>query len=351
MKFRFLSAAAMCASAVFFVCALAAPALAATTLNGAGATFPEPIYAAWMSKYYELKGLKVNYQGIGSSGGINQIKAKTVDFGGSDVPLTPAELSEAALVQFPMVVGGVVPIVNLKGVEPGELRLTPQVLAGIFAGEITQWDSEAITKLNPGIAFPNEPITTVHRADGSGTTWIFTSYLDRVSPSWHEKIGAGKTVAWPGGVGAKGNPGVAAYVQRVDYSIGYVEYAFAVQNQMPWVTLQNRAGRFVAPTMESFQAAAKNADWARAAGFYLVLTDQPGDETWPIVGASFVLIRKEQANAETAKAMLSFFDWCYRFGADAAREKSYVPLPISVVDLVEAMWKTDVTAAGRPVWK
>ena len=351
MTIRFVSATAMCVTAVLLVCAFAAPVLAAATLNGAGATFPEPIYASWMSKYYELKGLKVNYQGIGSSGGINQIKAKTVDFGGSDAPLTPAELSEAALVQFPMVVGGVVPIVNLAGVEPGELRLTPDVIAGIFAGDITEWDNEAITKLNPGIAFPNEPITTVHRADGSGTTWIFTNYLDRVSPSWHEKIGTGKTVAWPGGVGAKGNPGVAAYVQRVDYSIGYVEYAFAVQNNMPWVMLQNRAGKFVAPTMESFQAAARNADWANAAGFYLVLTDQPGDETWPIVGATFVLIQKEQANAETAKAMLSFFDWCYRFGGDMARQKNYVPLPMSVVEMVEAAWKTEVRAAGKPVWK
>lgn len=351
MKSRFVSVAVGCLLAVAVVLSVVAPVLAATTLNGAGATFPEPIYGAWMSKYYELKGLKVNYQGIGSSGGINQIKAKTVDFGGSDAPLTPAELSEAALVQFPMVVGGVVPIVNLRGVTPGALKLTPEVLAGIFAGEITDWDNEAITKLNPGIAFPNEPITTVHRADGSGTTWIFTNYLDKVSPSWHQKIGAGKTVAWPGGVGAKGNPGVAAYVQRVDYSIGYVEYAYAVQNNLPWVTLQNRAGRFVAPSLESFQAAAANADWANAAGFYLVLTDQPGDESWPIVGASFVLIQREQASAETAMVMLSFFDWCYRFGGDMARERDYVPLPMSVVDMVETMWKTDVKAGGKPVWK
>jgi len=341
--------AALCVVSAL-VCA-AAPALAAVTINGAGATFPEPIYAVWMNKYYELKSVKVNYQGIGSSGGINQIKAGTVDFGGSDAPLTPAELSEAAPVQFPMVIGGVVPIVNLKGVEPGEFRLTPDVLAGIFSGEIGEWDHEAITELNPGIAFPNEPITTVHRADGSGTTWIFTNYLDKVSPSWHQKIGMGKTVAWPGGVGAKGNPGVAAYVQRVDYSIGYVEYAYALQNKLPWISLRNKAGQFVQPTVESFQEAAKSADWANAAGFNMVLTDQPGAGSWPIVGASFVLIRKEQEEAGTAKAMLDFFDWCYRFGGDMARQKDYVPLPMNVVEMVETMWKSDVKAGGKPVWK
>jgi phosphate transport system substrate-binding protein len=351
MKTRFAWRAVVRSIVVGLVFCAAAAAFAAPAINGAGATFPEPIYAAWMSKYYELKSQKINYQGIGSSGGINQIKAKTVDFGASDAPLTPAELSEAALVQFPMVIGGVVPIVNLRGVDPGNLRLTPEVLAGIFSGEIAEWDNPAITALNPGIAFPNEPITTVHRADGSGTTWIFTNYLDRVSASWHQKIGAGKTVAWPGGVGAKGNPGVAAYVQRVDYSIGYVEYAYAVQNRLSWVTLQNRAGQFVAPTMESFQAAAQRADWAGAAGFSLVLTDQPGAESWPIVGASFVLIQRDQDDAEKAKALLSFFDWCYRFGGDMAREKDYVPIPANVVGMVQAMWKTDVKAGGKPVWK
>jgi len=244
---------------------------------------------------------------------------------------------------------GAVVRVQAVGSKPQwRLAQLPEVEAALVA---LNPNDGAITALNPGIAFPNEPITTVHRADGSGTTWIFTNYLDRVSASWHQKIGVGKTVAWPGGVGAKGNPGVAAYVQRVDYSIGYVEYAYAVQNKMLWVTLQNRAGKFVAPTMESFQAAAKHADWANAAGFYLVLTDQPGDETWPIVGASFVLIQKEQTSAETARTMLSFFDWCYRFGGDMARERDYVPLPMNVVDLVEAAWKSDVRAAGKPVWK
>ena len=349
MKVRSVSIAV--ALSLVIISVLSVAASAAVTINGAGATFPEPIYAVWMYKYHELKGQKVNYQGIGSSGGINQIKVGTLAFGGSDAPLTPIELSESRLVQFPMVVGGVVPIVNIKGVGPGQLRLTPAALAGIFAGEITEWDNDVIKKLNPGLTLPSDPITTVHRADGSGTTWIFTSYLDKVSPSWHQKIGVGKTVAWPGGVGAKGNPGVAAYVQRVDCSVGYVEYAYAVQSKLTWVTMQNRAGKFVAPSSGSFQAAAQNADWKNAPGFSLVLVDQPGDGTWPIVGASFVLIRKEQASAETAKALLGFFDWCYRFGGAMAAQKDYVPLPMSVVEMVEAMWKTSVTAGGRPVWK
>jgi len=351
MKIRLLSASVAFASAALVLFAIAAPVVAAVTLNGAGATFPEPLYAAWMMKYNELKGIKVNYQGIGSSGGISQIKAKTVDFGGTDAPLKPAELDEAGLVQFPMVIGGVVPVVHVEGVGPGELRLTADVLAGMFSGAIGTWDDEAIKKLNPTLTLPNEPITVVHRAEGSGTTWIFTNYLDKVSQTWHEKIGTDKTVAWPTGVGAKGNPGVAAYVQRVNGSIGYVEYAYAAQNKMAYATLANRAGTFVAPTMESFQAAAANADWKNAKGYYLVLTDQPGDASWPIVGATFILMQKNQEDAARAKALLDFFDWCYTFGGAQAKSMDYVPLPPSVVEMVRASWRSDVTAGGKPVWK
>lgn len=329
--------------------AVAAPALA-TTINGAGATFPEPIYSVWMYKYNQIKGAKINYQGIGSSGGIRQIKAKTVDFGGSDAPMEPADLNEAGLIQFPMVVGGVVPVVNITGVGAGQLKLTPAVLADIFAAEITYWNDEAITALNPGLALPEEPITVVHRAEGSGTTWIFTNYLDKVSPSWHEKIGTGKVVQWPAGVGAKGNPGVASYVERVDGAIGYVEFAYAVQNKMAHVSLRNKDGFFVSPTIESFQAAAGNADWSGAEGYYLVLTDQPGETTWPIVGATFILLHKEQENAETARAMLEFFEWCYKHGSDAAIEKDYVPMPENVVEMVQDTWKSEVRAGGKAVW-
>jgi len=323
----------------------------AADITGAGATFPFPIYAKWAEAYKKETGTGLNYQSIGSSGGIKQIRAKTVTFGATDAPVPGADLDKDGMVQFPAIIGGTVPVINLDGFKPGELRVTGPVLADMFLGNITKWNDAKLAALNPGKALPDQNITIVHRADGSGTTWIFTNYLDKVSPSWHQKIGTGKTVAWPGGVGAKGNPGVAAYVQRVDYSIGYVEYAYAVQNDLLWVTLQNRAGKYVSPSVESFQAAAKHADWANAAAFYLVLTDQPGDDTWPIVGASFVLIQKEQTSAETARTMLSFFDWCYRFGGDMARERDYVPLPMNVVDLVEAAWKSDVRAAGKPVWK
>ena len=337
--------------AVLLSAALVLPALATTTLNGAGATFPEPIYSVWMHKYNELKGIRVNYQGIGSSGGQRQIKAKTVDFGGSDAPMKPEDLKEAGLIQFPMVIGGVVPIVNIKGVGPGELRLTNDALAAVFAGEITFWDDPAIKASNPDLALPNEPITVVHRADGSGTTWIFTNFLDKVSESWHEKAGFGKVVPWPVGVGAKGNPGVAAYVQRVNGSIGYVEFAFAKQNNLSHVTLKNLSGEWVQPTVESFQEAAANADWVNSDHYYLVLTNQPGDGSWPIAGATFILIHKDQADASKAQAMFEFFDWCYDHGDEMAIDKDYVPVPDNVVGMVRATWGLDVTSAGKSLYK
>ena len=321
------------------------------SIAGAGATFPYPIYARWAEAYYKQTGLQLNYQSIGSGGGIAQIKAKTVDFGASDAPLTRAELDQSGLVQWPMVVGGVVPVVNLDGIATNGLRLTPEVLADIFLGKVTHWNDPAIAGANPGISLPKQAITVVHRADGSGTTWIFTNYLDKVSPTWHSKVGTDKAVSWPVGVGGKGNEGVAAYVQRIKGSIGYVEFAYALQNGMTTAVLKNKTGQFVEPTMVNFHAAAGNADWAKAPGFYLVLTDQPGATTWPIVGATFILMRREQQDFAKARDALKFFDWSLRHGGAMAEELSYVPLPGPVVDLIEASWTKDITAGGQSVWK
>ena len=351
MNMRAVRKPLLALAAIALAGALVLPAAAATTLNGAGATFPEPIYSVWMHKYNELKGVRVNYQGIGSSGGQRQIKAGTVDFGGSDAPMKGPDLREAGLIQFPMVIGGVVPIVNIKGVGPGELKLTNEALAAVFAGDITFWDDPAIKATNPDLELPNEPVTIVHRADGSGTTWIFTNFLDKVSPSWHEKAGFGKVVPWPVGVGAKGNPGVAAYVQRVNGSIGYVEFAFAKQGGLSHATLRNKAGHWVQPTTESFQDAAASADWEHADGYYLVLTNQPGEGAWPIAGATFVLIHREQKDAAKVKAMFDFFDWCYDHGDEMAIEKDYVPVPENVVEMVRNTWRTDVVSGGKACYK
>ncbi|MBW1991397.1 MAG: phosphate ABC transporter substrate-binding protein PstS [Deltaproteobacteria bacterium] len=322
------------------------------TINGAGASFPYPIYSQWAYKYHRLTGVKINYQSIGSGAGIAQIKAKTVDFGASDAPLTAEELQRAGLIQFPMVIGGVVPVINLEGVGPGQLRLTPQVLADIFLGKIAKWNDPAIPALNPGLRLPDKKITVVHRADGSGTTWLFTHFLSHKSREWREKVGTGKSVRWPapGSVGGKGNEGVASYVKRVQGAIGYVEYAYALQNEMSYALLQNRAGRFVAPNLETFQAAAANADWQKAPGFYLVLNDQPGEKSWPITGATYILIHKEQPDAAKAEAMLKFFHWCYKHGVEMAEKLGYVPLPREVVTLVEDVWAREVKVRGKPVW-
>lgn len=321
------------------------------TITGAGASFPFPVYSQWANKYHEMTGVKLNYQSIGSGGGIAQIKAKTVDFGASDAPLNAEELNEAGLIQFPMVMGGVVLVVNLDGVAAGQVKLTPAVLADIFLGKITKWNDAALTAINEGVALPDLDITVVYRADGSGTTWIFTNYLDKISPEWHEKVGTDKAVEWPLGVGGKGNEGVSQYVMKVKGAIGYVEFAYALQNNMAYTQLQNGAGQFVAPTIESFQAAAANADWANAPGFYMVLTNQPGDASWPITGASFILIYKEQADAKIAEAMLNFFDWGFKHGTDIAKALNYVPMPENVIAQVESLWKSSVTAGGQPVWK
>lgn len=321
------------------------------TINGAGATFPYPLYSQWAHDYHALTGMKLNYQSIGSGGGIAQIKAKTVDFGASDAPLTKEELDQAGLIQFPMIIGGVVPVIKLSGIKAGQLKLTGQLLADIFLGKITKWNDPQLTRLNPNLKLPNRDITVVHRADGSGTTWIFTNYLSKVSSEWKEKVGNDKSVAWPTGVGGKGNEGVSAYVQQIEGSIGYVEFAYALQNNMTYVSLQNRAGKFVQPTIETFMASAANADWKNAAGFYMVLTDQPGDDSWPIVGASFILIHKEQANPKIANAMLKFFDWCFKYGAETAKKLHYVPIPKNVYELVEAQWASEVKSGDKPVWQ
>jgi len=320
------------------------------TINGAGATFPYPIYSKWAYEYKALTGVGLNYQSIGSGGGIQQIAAKTVDFGASDAPRKGEELQGRGQIQFPMVMGGVVPVVNLQGIGPNQMKLTGEVLANIFAGAITHWNDPRVAKLNPGIKLPDAEITVIHRADGSGTTWIFTNYLDKVSPAWHAKVGSDTSVNWPVGLGGKGNEGVASYVKQVPGGIGYVEYAYAKQNQMATVQLQNKAGEFVNPTMAGFQAAAANADWAKADHFYVVLTDQPGKESWPIAGATFIIIYKNQPNLDQARTMLTYFDWCYRKGGKLAQDLDYIPMPQNVVDLVEATWKKEVTSGGKPVW-
>jgi phosphate transport system substrate-binding protein len=328
---------------VLLTCFLTAGvAQAEISINGAGASFPYPVYAKWAHKYYELNKVKVNYQSIGSGGGISQIKAKTVDFGGSDDPLKADELQKDNLAQFPTLIGGVVPVYNLPGIGPGDITLSPTVLVDIFLGKITKWNDPAIAKLNPKIKLPADAITVVHRADGSGTTFIFTNYLSKVSPEWQEKVGNNKSVSWPVGVGAKGNEGVANNVKQVQGGIGYVEYAYAVINKIPYANLINKAGKAVAPSMDSFKAAAASADWKNAPGFYMVLTDQSGDSTWPIAGATFILVQKQQPDEEKAKAMLKFFDWCYKHGDSIAEELHYVPIPDNVVTMIEDMWSNDV---------
>lgn len=321
------------------------------TINGAGATFPYPVYSQWAYKYNQDTGVKLNYQSIGSGGGIAQIEAKTVDFGASDAPLKADELDKNGLIQFPMVIGGVVPVVNLEDIAAGQLKLTPELIANLYLGKITKWNDEAIKKANPGLALPDKAVTVVHRADGSGTTWIFTNYLAVISEEWKTKVGADKEVAWPAGIGGKGNEGVAAYVQRVAGSVGYVEYAYALQNKMTYALLQNKDGQFVAPTMETFQAAAANADWANAPGYYVILNNQPGAKSWPITGASFILIHKNALDKDKTKAVLSFFDWAYKNGGSIAQSLNYVTIPDSVVKLVNEKWAAVVKDSNQAsVW-
>lgn len=323
----------------------------AVDITGAGATFPYPIYAKWAESYNVKTGVKLNYQSIGSGGGIKQITNKTVDFGASDKPLTPEALEKAGLVQFPTVVGGVVPVVNIPGVASGELRLSGEVLANIFLKKITKWNDPAIKSLNPSLALPDSAITVVHRSDGSGTTFVFANYLSKVSKEWGTKVGADTSVAWPTGVGGKGNEGVAAYAQRIKGSIGYVEYAYAKENNLPSVTMQNSEGEFVKPSSESFQSAAKYAKWESAPGFYEILTNEPGKTTWPIAGATFILMHKSQDKPENAAEVLKFFDWAYTNGSLMAKGLDYVPMPDSVVKLIETSWKNNIKGKdGAVIW-
>ncbi|OYU00209.1 MAG: phosphate ABC transporter substrate-binding protein PstS [Burkholderiales bacterium PBB1] len=316
-------------------------------ITGAGASFPAPVYSKWADEYHKATQQQVNYQSVGSGAGIKQIKAKTVDFGASDMPLTDEELSKDGLLQFPTVIGGVVPVVNIQGVKPGQIRLTGSMLADIYLGKITRWNDAALKALNRDVALPDAPIAIVRRADGSGTTFIFTNYLSKVSTEWKSKVGEGTAVNWPAGTGGKGNEGVAAFVQRLDNSIGYVEYAYAKQNKMAHVIMGNREGNFVAPQDASFKAAALGADWAKT--FYQVLTDEPGKDAWPISGATFILMHAVQDKPQQAKAALKFFDWAYAHGDKAAADLDYVPMPNPVKDAIHKQWQTIKSADGKPV--
>src|SRR5437764_11169320 len=322
----------------------------AADIAGAGATFPYPIYAKWAEAYKAKTGTSMNYQSIGSGGGIKQITAKTVDFGASDMPLKTAELDKNGLVQWPQIMGGVVLVVNLKGIAPGQLKLDGKTVAAIYLGKIAKWNDPAIAQLNVGVMLPDKAIAPVHRSDGSGTNFIFTHYLSSIDPEFADKIGENTSVEFPGGLGGKGNEGVAALTTRTDGAIGYIEYAFALQNKMAYTQLRNQSGAFVSPNSKTFQSAAANADWSKAPGFYLLLTNQPGAESWPITGASFILMHKQQADPAKAKAVINFFDWAYRNGSQLAEQLDYVPIPEKVVGLVEQSWKQIAGPDGKPVW-
>ncbi|OGB27441.1 MAG: phosphate ABC transporter substrate-binding protein PstS [Burkholderiales bacterium RIFCSPLOWO2_02_FULL_57_36] len=323
----------------------------AADIIGAGATFPYPIYSKWAEAYKAATGIGMNYQSIGSGGGIKQIKAKTVDFGASDMPLKAEDLEKEGLIQFPAIMGGVVPVVNLDGVQPGQLKLTSQALANIYLGKITKWTAPEIASLNPGVNLPDAHITVVHRADGSGTTFLWTDFLSKTNPEFKTTVGSGTAVKWPTGVGGKGNEGVAANVQRIKGAIGYVEYAYAKRNKIAHTQVKNRDGRFVEPDDESFKAAAAGAAWDKTPGMAVILTDQPGKNSWPITGASFILMHKNQADANKAAEVLKFFDWSYKNGGAMATELDYVAMPPAVVKLVQDTWKAQLKdGSGKAVW-
>jgi len=319
----------------------------AQEITGAGATFPAPIYAKWASDYNKATGVKVNYQSIGSGGGIKQIDSKTVDFGASDMPQTDEVLKTKGQMQFPTVLGGVVPVINVKGIEPGQLKLNGQVLADIFLGKISKWNDPALKALNPTLSLPDAAIAQVRRADGSGTTFIFTNYLSKVSAEWKSKVGEGTAVNWPVGAGGKGNEGVAAFVGRLPNSMGYVEYSYVKQNKMNYAVMQNAAGNFVKPEDDTFKAAAAGADWNKS--FYQILTNQPGKEAWPISGATYILMHTKQDKPANATEALKFFSWAYKNGEKAAADLDYVPMPKPVVAAIEKAWGEIKDASGKPV--
>jgi len=319
---------------------------AAQDVTGAGASFPAPLYAKWASDYNKATGVRINYQSVGSGAGIRQIEARTVDFGASDAPLKDDELEKKGLVQFPTVIGGVIPVVNIQGVQPGQLRLDGKVLGDIYLGKITRWTDPAIKSLNPSLNLPDAAIAPVRRADGSGTSFLFTNYLSKVNEEWKSKVGEGTAVNWPTGAGGKGNEGVAAFVGRLPNSIGYVEYAYVKQNKMNYALLQNAAGQFVSPEDTAFKAAAAGADWSKS--FYQVLTNQPGAQSWPITGATFILMHKAQDKPAQAAAALKFFDWAYQNGDKTADDLDYVPMPAAVKTQIRKLWASDIKdAAGK----
>src|SRR5258706_7039343 len=326
---------------------LAATSALAEDVTGAGATFPAPLYAKWADAYNKATGARINYQSVGSGAGLKQIRSKTVDFGASDMPLKDDELAKDCLIQFPTVIGGVVPVVNIKGIQPGQIKLTGQVLGDIYLGKITKWNDAALTALNPGVALPDAAISVVRRADGSGTSFIFTNYLSKVNAEWKSKVGEGTAVNWPTGAGGKGNEGVAAFVGRLPNSIGYVEYAYVKQNKMTYTQLKNKDGQFVSPDDANFKAAAAGADWSKS--FYQVLTEQAGKGAWPLTGATFIMMHKAQEKPAQAAVTLKFFDWAYSNGDKMAAELEYVPLPDSVKNLVRKEWSEIRDASGKMV--
>ena len=324
----------------------------AADITGAGATFPFPVYSKWAEAYKKETGNGMNYQSIGSGGGNKQIQAKTVDFGATDAPMKGADLEKNGLVQFPTVLGAVVPVVNIEGIQPGQLKLTGQVLADIFQGKITKWNDPKIAELNAGVSLPGANITPVYRSDSSGTTNVFTTYLSQVSQEWDSEFGANTTISWPVGQGGKGNEGVAATVKQVPNSIGYVEYAYAKQNNIPYTLLQNQAGQYPQPEIKSFQAAAASANWSDAPGFGISLTNQAGEEAWPITNPTFILVHKTADKPEQTAEVLKFFDWAYENGDKLASDLDYVPLPDNVVEQIRTTWANEIkSASGQPVYK
>ena len=343
---RIISGVALAASSI--VLSLTAHA---ADITGAGATFPYPIYSKWAEAYNAATGIGLNYQSIGSGGGVKQIKAKTVDFGASDMPLKLEEQEKEGLMQFPAIIGGVVPVMNLDGITPGQLKLTADVISAIHLGKITKWNAPEITALNPNANLPALAITVVHRADGSGTTFLWTDYLSKANADFKATVGSGTAVKWPTGVGGKGNEGVAANVQRIKGAFGYVEYAYAKKNKIVYAQLKNMDGQFVLPDDESFKAAAANGDWSSAPGMYLVLTNQPGKASWPATGASFIIMHKSQADGLTGRAVLKFFDWSFKNGSGMASDLDYVPMPPAVVKLIQDNWKSQLKDPnGKAIW-
>jgi phosphate transport system substrate-binding protein len=346
---NFIRSTIVAATAIAASAGMMMPAASAADISGAGSTFIYPVFAKWAATYKTSTGIGLNYQSIGSGGGIKQVEAKTVTFGATDKPLSDAELSKHGLVQFPMIMGGIVPIYNIEGVKPGQLVLDGKTLADIYMGRITKWDDPAVAKLNPDLKLPSMAIVVVHRSDGSGTTFNFTDYLSKESAEWKDQIGSDTAVEWPVGIGAKGSEGVANTVKQTAGGLGYDEYAYAEQNHLSYAKMVNAAGKVVTPSLDTFASAASNADWAGAKNFHVIITNQPGDKSWPIAASTWVLIHKQPDDAQAAATALKFFSWAYKNGKDEAKTLDYVAIPDNVVKLIEKSW-SNVTASGKPVY-